>query len=101
MTKSRDNAKSTAFPGEIRAGELAKIREEIAEFVQPDDAVVFCGDWGKRRSCRIPLDTPYIGSYSLGRTTERGGRGAGGRPPVERATREITGARESRHAFAR
>jgi len=45
MTTSRDNAKMSCYPGEVRAFEIAKIRELAASFVQPTDAVIFTGDF--------------------------------------------------------
>eukprot|EP00051_Salpingoeca_urceolata_P011828 m.146999 g.146999 ORF g.146999 m.146999 type:complete len:629 (-) comp17273_c1_seq2:159-2045(-) len=44
MTASRDNASKVLFPGEVRSGELERIRKLTSEFVRPTDAVLFCGD---------------------------------------------------------
>ena len=45
MTTSRDSAKTNKFPGEVRAGELVQLRELVEAHVEPDDALVFVGDF--------------------------------------------------------
>jgi len=45
MTTSRDGPKTNEFPGEVRAGEMAKIRETVASFVSPDEAFILAGDF--------------------------------------------------------
>ena len=39
MTTSRDSASTNSFPGEVRAGELARIRRMVAEHVRGEDGV--------------------------------------------------------------
>mmetsp|Transcript_19275 Transcript_19275/g.60322 ORF Transcript_19275/g.60322 Transcript_19275/m.60322 type:complete len:431 (+) Transcript_19275:594-1886(+) len=45
MTTSRDGPGVTRYPGEVRAGELAKVREILAEAAAPEDAILMCGDF--------------------------------------------------------
>eukprot|EP00457_Paulinella_chromatophora_P003174 gb/GEZN01003180.1/.p1 GENE.gb/GEZN01003180.1/~~gb/GEZN01003180.1/.p1 ORF type:complete len:626 (+),score=61.13 gb/GEZN01003180.1/:146-2023(+) len=44
QTSSRDNARTVVYPGEVRASELAFIRQVVAENVPSEDALVFLGD---------------------------------------------------------
>lgn len=44
MTESRDKAGKNAYPGEVRASELATIRSKVQDLVKPDEAVIFMGD---------------------------------------------------------
>lgn len=45
MTQHRDNRKFTRFPGEVRAGELAAIRDLVAARVPAGDAILVLGDY--------------------------------------------------------
>jgi len=45
MTTSRDSAKTNEYPGEVRAGELRAVREELRARVPPGEAVIFAGDF--------------------------------------------------------
>jgi len=44
MTPSRDNSASCVYPGEVRAGELEKIKSLAQDFLEPTDVVLFVGD---------------------------------------------------------
>jgi len=64
MTTSRDNAAKCAFPGEIRARELATIRRIAAACSRPNDAVVLTGDFninlrGNRDQAIIAGNIPH------------------------------------------
>ena len=45
MTTSRDGPRVTKHPGEVRAGELARIKAIVEAAVEPGDALVFMGDF--------------------------------------------------------
>ena len=45
MTTSRDNARLTRYPGELRAQELAFAARHLADRVDPEIPVVVCGDF--------------------------------------------------------
>mmetsp|Transcript_25085 Transcript_25085/g.75304 ORF Transcript_25085/g.75304 Transcript_25085/m.75304 type:complete len:455 (-) Transcript_25085:6-1370(-) len=45
MTTARDGPGITRFPGEVRSGELARLKALVEEAVEPGDAVVLCGDF--------------------------------------------------------
>jgi len=45
MTTSRDGPRVTKHPGEVRAGELARIKTIVEAAVEPGDALVFMGDF--------------------------------------------------------
>ena len=45
MTQSRDGTKTNRYPGEVRAGELAAVREAVATWAGGGDALVLTGDF--------------------------------------------------------
>lgn len=45
MTTSRDSANTNAFPGEVRAGEIATVRSEVQRFVSSGEALLLVGDF--------------------------------------------------------
>lgn len=45
MTTSRDSANTNAFPGEVRAGEIATVRAEVQRFASPGEALLLVGDF--------------------------------------------------------
>ncbi|KAA8499354.1 hypothetical protein FVE85_6939 [Porphyridium purpureum] len=68
MTTSRDCEDVTYFPGEVRAGELAAIRQLVAAHAERGDAVILAGDFNTQPhemsvftgSCASPpLDTGF------------------------------------------
>ena len=72
MTTSRDGPGVTRFPGEVRAGELATIKNIVAERAARDDAVVLCGDFN------TPPSDKHVWSGDVGfkHATGWGGDGA-------------------------
>ena len=80
MTTSRDGPGVTRFPGEVRAGELATIKNIVAERAARDDAVVLCGDFNTPPSDRnvwsgdvgVSHETGFAdGAFSWGQRTLR------------------------------
>ena len=67
MTTSRDGPGVTRYPGEVRAGELAKVREILAEAAAPEDAILMCGDFNTP-----PADAHvWRGDVGVGAGTDR------------------------------
>ncbi len=50
MTRSRDKRGKVAYPGEVRAGELAMIRSLCSKLIKPGESVVFSGDFNTEPS---------------------------------------------------
>ena len=72
MTTSRDGPGVTRFPGEVRAGELATIKNIVAARADDDDAVVLVGDFNTP-----PSDTHvWSGDVGFKHATGWGGDGA-------------------------
>lgn len=62
MTDSRDNERTNVFPGEVRARELASIREYVQAERQRQacDAVIFTGDFNISLSAHKPDDELHV-----------------------------------------
>lgn len=45
MTTSRDNAKTNIYPGEVRAGELAQMKQLVTQKSKTGDAILLLGDF--------------------------------------------------------
>ena len=50
MTTSRDSSKTNVFPGEVRAGELARIRSIFSEHGDAEQATLLMGDFNTSAS---------------------------------------------------
>lgn len=64
MTTSRDGPSKTRYPGEVRARELATIRDRVQRSVLPGEAVCLAGDFNTR---------PYERHVFTGRVPAAGG----------------------------
>lgn len=90
MTTSRDCAEKTWYPGEIRAGELATLRQLVARHVCAGEGVVLAGDFNTRPFERNVWSgvSPLVDTADAGAAGPAGGGGAGSAaaPPIETHT---------------
>ncbi|KAH8079228.1 hypothetical protein JL720_9494 [Aureococcus anophagefferens] len=79
MTTSRDGPRVTKHPGEVRAGELARIKAIVEAAVEPGDALIFMGDFNTPPSDARVFEGRVGDGFDTGFATAPRGRRCAGR----------------------